>query len=276
MDKEKKLLKAIGDIDEKFIDEARPEKVVRIAPKRSLKPLGVMAAAAVIILGLGIFMRMNVPKEAALMAPAPETSAASSHEDMDGSSQKNSDTGLTEAKMPALSDASSQDSAGGNTSQIEAAPMEEAAEAEEKSAADNSVQPRVMMENPWKDSDSLADAIKDAGFDITIPEAVKNYNPAVYRSIKGDMLEIIYCDSDSQEGLRVRKAHGTDDISGDYNVYTTEKDMTVGDVKVHIKENDDVVFVATWTRGDFSFAIVMEENQHFTEEEITGLVEEIV
>lgn len=270
MDKEKKLLKAIGDIDEKFIDEARPEKVVRIVPKRSLKPLGVMAAAAVIILGLGIFMRMNVPKEAALMAPAPETSAANSHEDMDGSSQKNSDTGLTEAKMPALSDASSQDSADGNTSQIEAA------EAEEKSAADNSVQPRVMMENPWKDSDSLADAIKDAGFEIKIPDAIKNYNPAVYRSIKGDMLEIIYCDSDSQEGLRVRKAHGTDDISGDYNVYTTEKDMTVGDVKVHIKENDDVVFVATWTRGDFSFAIVIEENQHFTEAEITGLVEEIV
>ncbi|ETP72907.1 hypothetical protein UYO_1147 [Lachnospiraceae bacterium JC7] len=270
MEKEKKLLKAIGDIDEKFIEEARPEKVVRIAPKRSRKPLGVMAAAAVIILGLGIFMTMNMnEKNAAMMAPAIADGATEekSAEGL-GSTQEKSTDDPGEAEIRIKSDASSVKSSDNDASVTEGA--------EERSALeDNGVQSRAMIANPWKDSYSLAEAVSDAGFDMTVPETVKTFEPTLYRSIKDDMLEIIYCDSDSLEGFRIRKSHGEEDISGDYNVYTTEKDITAGDTTIHIRENDPDVFVATWTRDDFSFAIVVEESQHFTEEDIAKLAEQI-
>ncbi|OON85864.1 hypothetical protein BXO88_10530 [Oribacterium sp. C9] len=285
MEKEKKLLKAIGDIDEKFIEEAKPEKVVRIAAKRSWKPLGIMAAAAVIILGLGVFMKMNVnDKTAAMMAPAGAEEAAAPNISANGS-----DEAAQEKSYDTLSGNSEQNT-GNEQIPVEAAEgeahepanirafsaEEDAPGAEEKSAvADNGVQSRMMIANPWKDSDSLSEAKADAGFDMTIPENVNSFIPKIYRSIKNEMLEIIYCDADDQEVFRIRKAPGTEDISGDYNVYENEKDISAGDKTIHIKENGTDVFVASWEKDNFSFAVVIAENNHFTETDITKLVEEI-
>lgn len=287
MEKEKKILNAIGDIDDKYIEEARPEKVVRITAKRSWKPLGVMAAAAVIIFGLGVFMKMNVNEQsAAMMAPAKAEGAASP-EKTDGISadtgSEKTFTGMAEAsqekpeeaqgtpeyqitgeKEPALKSEADSDM-----------PVEAAAGAED-SLEENMIQSRTMIANPWKDSSSLSEAEADAGFEIVIPQAVNEYTPAIYRSIKGDMLEIIYCDAASQEAFRIRKAHQSDeDISGDYNRYEFEKDITSSDITVHIKGNGTDVFTATWSKDDFDFAVVIEENHHFTEEDMEKLISEI-
>lgn len=248
MEKEKKILNAIGDIDEKYIEEARPEKVVRLTPKRSRKPLGVIAAAAVIIFGLGVYMKMNIHEQSAtIMAPAISDGAAS---------QENS------AELSEDSDIPIEGTAG---------KTENDTVSEEKS-----IQSRTMIANPWKDSDSLSEAETDAGFKIVIPETLDEYTPSSYRSIKGDMLEIIYSDEESQEAFRIRKAPQSDeDISGDYNRYEFEKDLTVSDISVHIKRNDTDVFIATWAKDDFAYAVVVDENHHLTEDDISKLISEI-
>ncbi len=275
MDKEKELLKAIGDIDDKFIEEARPEKVVRLAPKRNMKPLGVMAAAAVIVLGLGLYMTMNLKEQdAAVMAPAPIEEAAEAKSEQSTAQDnklKTAEEPLLKNEIEAAEDAAPE----AVDNQLFTMKKDAAVGAAEPKADDSGKESRMMIANPWKDSDSLDEAVEDAGFDIRIPESLKGYSQKFFRSIKGDMLEIIYCDSESIEGFRIRKAHGTEDISGDYNTYETDKDLTINDMRVKLKKNGDDVFAATWTKDDFSFAITVDEAQHFTEDDISKLIQEI-
>lgn len=46
------------------------------------------------------------------------------------------------------------------------------------------------------------------------------------------MIEVIYFNDTDNEGLRIRKAKGTDDISGDYNEYKNVETVKVGDYDV--------------------------------------------
>ncbi|WP_036610219.1 hypothetical protein [Oribacterium sp. P6A1] len=278
MEKEKKLLNAIGDIDEKYIEEAKPEKVIRIPARRSRKPLGIIAAAAVVILGLGFYMKMNIPEQASTMMAPAEADEASMEKSVNGpeeAMQEKAAGNPDSAKFEIHTDSA----AGLKSSNETAAPAmvgAEMAEDENSATEENSVQSRVMIANPWKDSESLSEAEADAGFDMRIPEAVNSCKPTVYRSVKDDMLEIIYSGTDGKEAFRIRKAHQSDeDISGDYTVYDTEKDITVSDINAHIKANGENVFVAVWSKDNFNYAVIVDENSHFTEEEITKLISEI-
>lgn len=278
MEKEKKLLNAIGDIDEKYIEEARPEKVVRISSKRSWKPLGIMAAAAVIILGLGIYMKMNVSEQAATMMAPVEAEVADQKKSagpVEAAQEKS-------AEKPEAENFRIQAGEDTDLKSLENIPAPaisgdaEGATEDKSAASENGVPSRAMIANPWIDSDSLAEAVLDAGFDMTAPEAVNSFMPKYYRSIKDDMLEIIYCDSEDKEAFRIRKARKSDeDISGDYNAYETEKDITASDITAHLKANGTDVFVATWSKDDFDYSVVVDENHHLTEEDMTRLITEI-
>ena len=59
----------------------------------------------------------------------------------------------------------------------------------------------------------------------------------------------------THEGLRIRKAVGTDDISGDYNEYKEENVVKVGELEVTEKGNDGNISVASWTDGTYSYSI---------------------
>jgi len=69
----------------------------------------------------------------------------------------------------------------------------------------------------------LDEAAKIAGFSLEAPTEYADYNSLVIQAIADDMIEVIYFDAEkTHEGLRIRKAVGTDDISGDYNEYKEE------------------------------------------------------
>jgi len=67
-------------------------------------------------------------------------------------------------------------------------------------------------------------------------------------------LQIYFNDTDN-EGLRIRKAKGTDDISGDYNEYKNVETVKVGDYDVTEKSDGKNIFVTTWTDGTYSYVI---------------------
>ena len=72
--------------------------------------------------------------------------------------------------------------------------------------------------NPFEIVDTLDEAAKIAGFSLEAPTEYADYNSLVIQAIADDMIEVIYFDAEkTHEGLRIRKAVGTDDISGDYN-----------------------------------------------------------
>ena len=89
------------------------------------------------------------------------------------------------------------------------------------------------------------------------------------------MIEVIYFEEETQyEGLRIRKAKGTDDISGDYNEYKNVETVKVGDYDVTEKSDGKNIFVATWTDGTYSYAIDTDRAE-LNAEDITNLIANI-
>lgn len=137
------------------------------------------------------------------------------------------------------------------------------------SACGNTVQPRdnadspttnqsQQIPNPWVDYNTLDDAAKAAGFDITLPEKIADSDTVSFRAMEGEMLEIIYS-ADGDEIARLRKALGTDDISGEYNNYeTTFTAATANGAEITLKGNGDLVYVATWQEGDYTYSLSIE------------------
>ena len=76
------------------------------------------------------------------------------------------------------------------------------------------------LPNPFEDVASLEDAEKAAGFTFRAPYTLNGSDNVVYRVLtEGDkMIEIIYLKGE-EEVARIRKAPGSEDISGDYNEY---------------------------------------------------------
>jgi len=143
----------------------------------------------------------------------------------------------------------------------------------------------AQIANPWTDTETLEEAESIAGVEIRIPEAVEPYTTLVYRAMEGEMLEIIFTDEDGEEGFRIRKAPGDEDISGDYNTYSAEKTITLKDgTEVTMRgEKQGSWSVAVWTvspgeREDggeaYSCSISAGEKQ-FTTAEIREMAEQM-
>jgi len=121
----------------------------------------------------------------------------------------------------------------------------------------------------------LDEASKIAGFNLSVPATYGDYKKQVIQAIEDDMIEVIYFDAEkTHEGLRIRKAVGTDDISGDYNEYKEENIVKVGNLEVTEKGNDGNISVASWTDGTYSYSINVDEAL-LNADDIAKLVETI-
>ena len=129
--------------------------------------------------------------------------------------------------------------------------------------------------NPFIEAKNLDEASKIAGFTLEVPETYEDYKKQVIQAIEDDMIEVIYYDENSEhEGLRIRKAKGTDDISGDYNEYKDVETVKVGDFEIIEKGSEGNISVATWNDGTYSYAIDVAEAS-LTKDTIANLVSNI-
>ena len=136
----------------------------------------------------------------------------------------------------------------------------------------------VRIPDPFEAFSSIEEAAAAAGFEMTVPDAPAGYQNVVYRvDQESQMLEVIYLDNDTEEakeGYRIRKAVGSDDISGDYNSYNETSEVTVSSNTVTLKGNDGKVFVAIWTSGDYTYAIDVDmDGQGLSADEVTRIAE---
>ena len=129
--------------------------------------------------------------------------------------------------------------------------------------------------NPYEIVDTLDEASKIAGFDLSVPATYGEYKNQVINAIEDDMIEVVYFEKESEnEGLRIRKAKGTDDISGDYNEYKNVETIKVGDYDVTEKSDGGNILVATWTDGTYSYAINTDRAE-LSKEDIANLISNI-
>lgn len=132
----------------------------------------------------------------------------------------------------------------------------------------------AQIANPFVDCDTLNEAIKIAGFDLTVPSAINKVTDRLYRVMTLDdkMLEVIY-QSGEDEAARIRKAPGSEDISGDYNVYQQVSEVSVNGFKVTMSGDGNKVSLAVWTNNGYTYSVSVTNG--ISSSDMTALVSEI-
>ena len=135
---------------------------------------------------------------------------------------------------------------------------------------DDSTEPDIIgMPNPFTDFDTLAEAEKQTGFYITLPDAIGSSDKRIYRVMNDEMLEVVYVNGEDETG-RVRKARGSEDISGDYNEYAETETVSVGGIDVLLKGDAELVKLAVWTNDGYAYSVSSEAGM--TADEMMALV----
>ena len=107
-----------------------------------------------------------------------------------------------------------------------------------------------------KECKTLEEATKLAGFPLSVPESIDGYQNRVIEvnpDPENPMIQVLYQNSSSE--ILIRKAAGSNDISGDYNQYSETEVTSVDGVSVTVKGNEGKRNLATWTRGDYAFSV---------------------
>lgn len=133
----------------------------------------------------------------------------------------------------------------------------------------------VQIPSPFVDCDTMDEAATIAGFTIMLPERMpEGYTQKLIQAVENDMVQVSY--ENGEKKILIRKAKGSEDISGDYNEYKDNSTMTVGNLEVSTRGNDGKINTATWVDGEYTYAITtnlgetgLDEN---TIEDIVGSV----
>jgi len=128
-----------------------------------------------------------------------------------------------------------------------------------------SVEENVQIANPWTECSDIKEAEENAGFSFEIPETIEGYKIAWTQNMDKEMIEVIYekdddvKESEEDNSIHLRKGVGTEDISGDYNVYSESNQVDIGSYNVAMQGNNGSVSLATWTDGEFSYVVSVPE-----------------
>lgn len=264
-------------------DHHSEPNVLYMKPQKRWKPMGIIAAAAVLVIGFGAYMKTE--KASNSMAPvAFVTGGSDMARAIDGEAESaaaGADPGVAAAENEPEIAAEAAPYADQGTMEVDgrarmkSSVTETGATPEEAASADAPMS--MQITNPWSEFDSLEEAEADAGVEITLPESYQGFDHRIYRAMHRQMIEVIYQDADGREGFRIRKSRDFGDISGDYTRYDQEKTLEIGNRFVETRGNGDEISVARWGNLslNLSYAICVAEDQHFTEDDIRSLVEDI-
>lgn len=130
---------------------------------------------------------------------------------------------------------------------------------------DGSLQPDeqegVLVGNPIQEVGSLAEAEKLTGFGMEVPKSGKLYSRMDVVVFDGSVIEVSYLTEDgSNLGYYIRKALGTEDVSGDYNEYSEVDTRTVNGYEVTLKGDNGLCSLAVWTDGTYYYAVGAQNN----------------
>lgn len=111
----------------------------------------------------------------------------------------------------------------------------------------------TKLNSPFTECQTLEEAAGLAGFEITVPDTVSDYETRIIRAMADNMIEIIY--EKEEDEVRIRKGAGSQNVSGDYNAYAESETVSVGDREVTLQGNDGTVTLATWEKGGYSYSV---------------------
>ena len=115
--------------------------------------------------------------------------------------------------------------------------------------------------NPFIPCASMEEAAGLAGFAMEVPAETaltEQYPVRDITAIKDTMIQVICYDAAGNEGFRMRKAAGEEDISGVYGTYE-EKTLESGDRTLQLRLKEGLVRTICWTEDGFSYAVMTDE-----------------
>lgn len=258
-----RLLRAIGDIDDKYITEILSEdakgrqNVVKVPinqrPVIKYMKYYLPAAAALLIVVAcvksGVFSGFGA-------ASTSGNTADTSHAD-------NAPQAMYEASAAEEADYEPNGSFDMSAAESAGDAMSEKVDEKDEQSSVNYVGPtlsdaEVDMINPFIDCDTLEEAERIAGFEFDVPEDLEPDLQAEYRALKGILIEVIYYVR-GEEIYRIRK--GTErDVSGDYNEYSVSVCVDTATWGAELKGyKEGLTNCAVWTDEDgFGYSLTTE------------------
>lgn len=113
----------------------------------------------------------------------------------------------------------------------------------------------VEIPSPFHEFKTLTEAETFAGLTITLPTKLPaGYAQKLIEAVEKNMIQIVYR-SDNGD-MTIRKAKGSEDISGDHNKYAEAKEITIGKLQVKTKGENGKIHNATWTEGEYTYAVI--------------------
>lgn len=128
------------------------------------------------------------------------------------------------------------------------------------------------LANPFIDCADMKEAADLAGFSFEAPETMEGYEGTKIQAIENDLIQVFYGDVEGANIL-VRKATGSDDVSGDYNDYSEKNVLAVGEIEVETRGENGSVMAAIWSVDGYSYAIDAADG--IAPEIVTSLVTEL-
>lgn len=150
-------------------------------------------------------------------------------------------------------------------------------------ASTDSAATTTQIPNPFTDYETIAEAAEAAGFSMDAPESIGTFGSRTYQVLGAGeadaMIQVTYTASaDAAEDYYVlRKAAGTDDISGDNSDYAETSMLTLGasNTEVTVKGSDSTISLATWAKDGYSYSLGAYGTAQLSEEELTSIFEQI-
>lgn len=112
----------------------------------------------------------------------------------------------------------------------------------------------TQIPNPFVDCHSLQEAAKLTGFALDAPNMVRGYPERSIQVMDNKMIQVIYENGQGKD-IRLRKAAGTGDISGDFNKYTQITRETIAGVTATVKRTNARIYVAIWEKDGYTYSV---------------------
>jgi len=131
-----------------------------------------------------------------------------------------------------------------------------------------------QMANPFISCTTLKEAEKTAGFELLVPDSCQGSTGQKIEAVKNQLIQVIYQDGSGKTILMIRKATGSEDVSGDYNTYDQETVVKEDKVSIRLRGNTDTVSVADWTKDGYAYAIEAQDHP-LAQKEMLTLVKQV-
>ena len=113
--------------------------------------------------------------------------------------------------------------------------------------------PQAQMGNPWQSYETLQEAQNAVGFSLGMAEDLDGWQAVEFRVMNASLLELI-CQKEGR-AVRLRKAIGSEDISGDYNTYESVTLAEYPNASVTLRDNKGILVFT----DEYSWSVYCED-----------------